>query len=110
MLCGSFESLNGAHVSALPVRRSKRCTPAKPLFCAHTLPSTPELYGDTWFNCVDDRLSSGGGVKYWNFSLAGSNFAIDAWYILPSHSLPSRSILSARMPVGNSGLDIATAY
>src|ERR1700682_4923705 len=100
MLCGSFESLNGAQVSALPVFRSKRCTPAKPLFCAHTLPSTPEFQGDTWLSWVEDRLSSGGGAKCWNFSVAGSNFAIDAWYMLPSQILPSRSGLRARTPVG----------
>src|SRR5258708_5768958 len=100
MLCGSFESLKGAHVSPLPVARSKRCTPAKPLFCDHTLPSTPEFQADTMFNCVDERLSSGGGVKCRNVSVAGSNFAIDAWYMLPSQRLPSRSPRSARTPVG----------
>src|SRR5258708_33881180 len=110
MLCGSFESLNGAHVSDFPVRRSKRCTPANPLFCAHTLPSTPEFQGDTWCNCVDDRLSSGGGLKYWNCSLAGSNLTIAAWYMLPSQSLPSRSPRRASTPTGYSGLEIAMSY
>src|ERR1700681_1230469 len=100
MLCGSFESLKGDHVSPLPLAMSKRCTPAKPLFCDHTLPSTPEFHGATMFSCVDERLSSDGGVKCWNFSVAGSNIAIDAWYMLPSQSLPSRSLRSARTPVG----------
>src|SRR5258706_10326915 len=100
MLWGSFESLNGDQVSPLPVAMSKRCTPAKPLFCDHTLPSTPEFQGATMFSWVDERLSSGGGVKCRNFSLARSNFAIDAWYMLPSQRLPSRSLLKARTPVG----------
>src|SRR5260221_10318391 len=100
MLCGSLDSLKGAHGSLLPGARSKRCTPAKPLFCDHTLPSTPEFHGETMLSCVDERFSSGGGVKCWNFSVAGSNRAIDAWYMLPSQSLPSRSPRSARTPVG----------
>src|SRR5213075_2036777 len=110
MLCGSFESLNGAHVSDLPVARSKRCTPANPLFCDHTLPSTPMFQGDTMLSCVDERLSSGGGVKCWNLPVSGSNLAIDAWYMLPIQSLPLRSPRIARTPVGYSGFEIATAY
>jgi hypothetical protein len=42
MLCGSpFGAfLNGSQVSTLPVAMSRRCTPAKPLFCVQSLPST----------------------------------------------------------------------
>src|SRR3954471_22346939 len=110
MLCGCFESLKGAHVSDLPLAMSKRCTPAKPLFCDHTLPSTREFHGETMLSWVEERLSSAGGVKWRNASVCGSNTAMEAWYMLLSQSLPSRSLRSARTPVGKSGLEIAMSY
>src|SRR5262245_24353944 len=100
MLCGTFESLNGAHVSLLPVAMSKRCTPANPLFCDHTLPSTPVFQGETMLSCVDERLSSAGGVKCWNRSVSGSDGALEAWSRLPNQMLPWRSARSATTPVG----------
>src|SRR5215510_13420138 len=55
MLCGSplGASLNGSQVSILPVARSSLWTPAKPLFCVRTLPSTCELCGLTMFTCAE---------------------------------------------------------
>src|SRR5215204_2591572 len=100
MLCGSLASLNGSQVSILPVARSSRCTPAKPLFCDQTLPSTCELCGLTMLTWAASMFCSGGNGQYVNFSVLGSNLTIVAWYMLPSHRLPARSVRSASDPVG----------
>ena len=62
-----WRSLNGSQVSILPVARSSRCTPAKPLFCAQTLPSTCELCGLTMLTCAASMFCSGGNGQYVNF-------------------------------------------
>ena len=96
--------LNGSQVSILPVARSTRCTPAKPLFCDQTLPSTCELSGLIMFTCVASMFYSAGIGQYWNFSVFGSNLTIAAWYIMPSHRLSSRSARSPSEPFGKPGL------
>src|SRR4029434_6145064 len=104
MCCGSFAPLNGSHVSHLPVARSSRCTPAKPLFCVHTLPSTCELWGLTILICAASIFRSGGSGQYCHVWVLGSNLTIVAWYMLPSHRLPSLSSRRPSRPVGKSGL------
>src|ERR1700682_5439789 len=102
MLCGSpFGTfLNGSQVSIFPVAMSRRCTPAKPLFCVHTLPSTWEDCGLTMLTCAASTLYSVGSFQLVNFCALRSNFTIVAWYMLPSQRLPSRSLRRPRDPVG----------
>src|SRR5713101_9043302 len=71
MLCGSplGASLNGTQVSILLVARSSRWTPAKPLFCAQTLPSTCENCGLTMFTCAASMFCSGGSGQNLKVSL-----------------------------------------
>src|SRR5712691_3284352 len=106
MLCGSplGALLNGSHVSILPVATSRRCTPAKPLFWVHTLPSTCEYCGLTMLTCAASMFRSGGSIQVVNFVVLRSNLTMVAWYMLPSHRLPSLSLRSASDPVGNPGL------
>src|SRR5215471_672441 len=106
MLCGSpfGESLNGSQVSILPEATSSRCTPAKPLFCVHTLPSTYECCGLTMLTCAASMFCSGGSFQVVNLLVLGSNFTMVAWYMLPIHRLPSRSERRPSSPVGNPGL------
>src|SRR5262245_37200085 len=110
MLCGDFDVLNGSKVSILPVDRSSRCTAAKPLFCDHTLPSTCDASGRTMFTCEASMLYSGGIGQAVNRSAFGSNRTIAAWYMLPSHRLPSLSIRRPSEPFGKSGLCTGIAY
>src|SRR5437016_1577732 len=100
--CGA--PLNGSHVSILPVAKSRRCTPAKPLFWVQTLPSTSDRCGLTILICAASIFFSAGSVQNWNCSLLGSNLTIVAWYMLPSHRLPELSARRPRLPVGNSSL------
>src|SRR3989442_7939927 len=106
MLCGSTLGalLNGSQVSTLPVATSRRCTPAKPLFCVHTLPSTCECCGLTMLTCAASMFCSGGSFQVVNFVVLGSNLTIVAWYMLPSHRFPALSLRRPRSPVGNPGL------
>src|SRR5438034_9441112 len=106
MLCGSplGALLNGSHVSILPVATSRRCTPAKPLFCVHTLPSTCENCGLTMLICAASMFCSEGSSQVVNFVVLRSNLTVVAWYMLPSHRLPSLSVRRPRSPVGNPGL------
>src|SRR3978361_1227160 len=64
MLCGSplRADLNGSQVSILPVARSRRWTPAKPLFWVQTLPSTSDRCGLTMLICAASILRSAGSV------------------------------------------------
>src|ERR1041385_6636819 len=110
MLCGSLAPLNGSQVSIWPVARGGRCTPAKPLFCAQTLPSTCELCGLTMLSCAASMLRSLGSCQNENVSVLRLNLVMVAWYMLPSHRLPSRSVRSARNPVGKPGLCSGTGY
>src|SRR6266852_7144499 len=106
MLCGSplGALLHGSQVSILPVETSRRCTPAKPLFCVHTFPSTCEYCGLTMLTCAASMFCSEGSFQVVNFVVLGSNLRIVAWYMLPSHRLPSLSLRSPSSPVGNPGL------
>src|SRR5215831_8452513 len=112
MLCGwpLGAALNGSQVSILPVLRSRRCTPAKPLFCVHTLPSTCAACGLTMLTCAASMFWSLGSVHVANLVVLGSNLTMVAWYMLPIHRFPSTSVLSARNPVGKPGLFIPTSY
>src|SRR4029079_10154619 len=112
MLCGSplGASLNGSHVSIWPVARSRRWTPAKPLFCDQTLPSTCELCGLTMFTWAASMFCSGGSGNDLNVSAWRSNFTIVAWYMLPSHRSPALSVRSPRKPVGKPDLCSGTRY
>src|SRR5712671_2103126 len=103
MLCGSplGTFLHGSQVSIFPVAMSRRCTPAKPLFCVHTLPSTCEDCGLTMLICAASMFCSAGSFQVVNFCALRSNLTIVAWYMLPSHRLPSRSLRRPRDPVGN---------
>ena len=51
-----------------------------------------------------------GSGQYVNFSALRSNLTSVAWYMLPSHRLPSWSVRSARNPVGKPGLCSGTGY
>src|ERR1700704_3062929 len=106
MLCGSplGAALYGSKVSILPEARSSRCTPAKPLVCDHTLPSTCEYCGLTMLTCAASMFCSAGRFHVVNFVVLRSNLTMVAWYMLPSHRLPSRSVRRASDPVGNPGL------
>src|SRR6267143_2460277 len=106
MLCGSplGALLNGSQVSILPVATSSRCTPAKPLFCVHTLPSTCAACGLTMLTCAASMFCSEGSFQVVNFVVLRSNLTIVAWYMLPSQRLPSRSLRKPSEPVGNPGL------
>src|SRR6266540_4403739 len=106
MLCGSplGALLNGSQVSILPVATSRRCTPAKPLFCVHTLPSTCEACGLTMLTCAASMFRSEGSFQVVNFVVLGSNLTIVAWYMLPSQRFPSLSVRRPRSPVGKPGL------
>ena len=55
-------------------------------------------------------LYSGGIGQAVNFSVLGSNLTIAAWYMLPSHQLPSRSARSPSEPFGKSGLCSGIGY
>src|SRR5260221_11893437 len=106
MLCGSplGPLLNGSQVPIAPVFRSGRCTPAKPLFCVHTLPSTCEDCGLTMLICAASMSCAGGSFHDVNFCALRSNLRMRAWYMLPSHRLPSLSVRSPSRPVGKPGL------
>ena len=78
--------------------------PAKPLFCAQTLPSTCENCGLTMLTCAASMFCSGGSVQNLNCSLLRSNLTMVAWYMLPSQRSPALSCRKPRKPVGNSGL------
>src|SRR5881409_1622915 len=101
MLCGSplGTLLNGSQVSIFPVATSRRCTPAKPLFCVHTLPSTCIACGLTMLTCASSMFCSGGSFQVVNFVVLGSNLTIVAWYMLPSHRFPARSARRPRSPI-----------
>src|SRR5215216_4945111 len=91
MLWPTGAALYGSHVSHLPLFRSMRCTPAKPLFCAQILPSTPTLSGLVMLICVFGRFHSAGATHVWSLPVFTSYLPIAAWYIIPSQMLPSRS-------------------
>src|SRR4029453_15325749 len=110
MLCPLGDSLNGSQVSHLPDFRSIRCTPANPLFCAHTLPSTPIYIGLVILICVLALFSSGGMLQTWNVSVFLSNFAMLAWYIMPSHKFWSLSKRTDSAPVGEPFFLSGTGY
>src|SRR5262245_6616876 len=110
MLCPLGDSLNGSHVSHLPDLRSMRCTPANPLFCAHTLPSTPICIGLVILICVLALFRSGGMFQTWNVSVFLSNFAMLAWYIMPSHKFCSLSKRTESDPVGEPFFGSGTGY
>src|SRR5215472_1409377 len=112
MLCGSplGASLNGSHVSILPEAMSRRCTPAKPLFCAHTLPSTCDDCGLTMLTWAASMFCSVGNCQNLNVSLLRSNLTIVAWYILPSQRSPALSVRSPSEPVGSPGLCTGIGY
>src|SRR6266508_3275763 len=99
--------LKGSQVSIFPVAGSRRCTPAKPLFCVHTLPSTCEDCGLTMFTCAASMSCSGGSFHIVNFCVLRSNLRILAWYMLPSQRLPSLSLRRPSSPVGNPGLVVS---
>src|SRR3954466_8416979 len=100
MLCPTGEALYGSHVSHWPVLRSTRCTPAKPLFCAQILPSTPMLSGLVMLICVFGRFHSAGAGHVWSLPLFTSYLPMAAWYIMPSQMLPSRSKRIESDPLG----------
>src|SRR5258706_15357783 len=100
MLWPTGASLNGSQVSHAPVFRSTRCTPAKPLFCVHTLPSTAMLSGLVMLTWVLGRFHSAGIGHTWSFSLLVSNLPIAAWYIMPTHRFSSRSMRMESAPSG----------
>src|SRR6266705_572858 len=106
MLCGSplGALLNGSQVSIFPVATSRRCTPAKPLFCVHTLPSTCACCGLTMLTCAASIFCSEGSFHVVNFVVLRSNLRMVAWYMLPSQRLPSLSLRRPRSHVGNPGL------
>src|SRR5216117_4176232 len=90
MLCGSplGALLNGSQVSIFPVATSRRCTPAKPLFWVHTLPSTCECCGLTMLTCAASMFCSGGSFQVVNFVVLGSNLTIVAWYMFQARACP----------------------
>src|SRR5258708_13004317 len=98
MLCGSplGALLNGSQVSTLPVATSRRCTPAKPLFCVHTLPSTCECCGLTILTCAASMFCSEGSFQVGNFVVLGSNLPMGALFLFPSHRLPPLSLRTPR--------------
>src|SRR5262249_56289785 len=98
MLCPLGDSLNGSQVSHLPDLRSTRCTPANPLFWVQTLPSTPICIGLVILICVLALFRSGGIFQTWNVSVFLSNFAMLAWYMMPSHNSISLSIHTTLTP------------
>src|SRR5262245_42611418 len=100
MLCPLGDSLNGSQVSHLPDLRSTRWTPANPLFWVHTLPSTPICIGLVILICVLALFRSRGMFQTWNVSVFLSNFAMPAWYIMPSHKFCSLSKRTESAPVG----------
>src|SRR5467141_1624936 len=112
MLCVSplGALLKGSQVSILPVATSNRCTPAKPLFCVHTLPSTCEACGLTMLTCAASMFCSGGNFQVVNFVVLRSNLTMVAWYMLPSHKLPALSLRRPRSPVGKPGLCTSMGY
>ncbi len=74
--------------------------PAKPLFCAHTLPSTWEDCGLTMLTCAASMFCSGGSCQNLNVSVLRSNLTIVAWYMLPSQRSPALSTRRPSEPVG----------
>src|SRR5258706_4669004 len=110
MLCPCGACLNGSHVSHLPVLRSIRCTPAKPLFCVQTLPSTPIFMGLVILTCVLALFNSAGMGQVWNFSDLRSNFAMAPWYIIPIHRFPSLSLRKESAPIGEPFFNSGTGY
>src|SRR6266536_1808412 len=60
--------------------------------------------------CVLSLFSSAGMVQTWNFSILRSNFATLAWYIMPSHKLPSLSERTESAPVGEPFFGSGTGY
>src|SRR5207253_11159607 len=60
--------------------------------------------------CVLSLFSSAGMVHTWNFSVLRSNFATLAWYIMPSHKLPSLSERMQSAPVGEPFFGSGTGY
>src|SRR5262245_7070073 len=110
MLCGSFAPLNGSHVSHLPVARSSRCTPAKPLFCVQSLPSTCSALGADMLSWAWSRLASGGRLQIFIVSVRGSKRTTAPWYILPSQKLPSLSARIESAPVGKPGFCSGIGY
>src|SRR6185295_19332922 len=114
MLCPTGAALNGSHVSHSPVLRSTRCTPEKPLFCVHTLPSTPILSGLVMLTWVLGRFHSAGIGHTCTFSVFVSTLAMAAWYIMPTHRFSSRSMRIESAPRGEpfliSGVLISTSF
>src|SRR5919206_2155692 len=114
MLCPTGDCLNGSHVSHWPVFRSIRCTPAKPLFCAQILPSTPMFIGLVMLICVFGRFHSWGATHVSSLPVFTSYLPIAAWYIMPSQMLPSRSKRAESEPLGepffNSGSAISVTF
>src|SRR5258708_38374022 len=106
MLCGSplGALLNGSQVSTFPEATSRRCTPAKPLFCVHTLPSTGECCGLTMLTCAASMFCSEGRFQVVNFVVLGSHLTMVAWVSLPSHRLPALSLRRPMMPGATPGL------
>src|SRR4030095_4146382 len=100
MLCPLGDSLNGSQVSHLPDLRSTRCTPANPLFCVHTLPSTPICIGLVILICVLALFKSGGMFQTWNVSVFLSNFAMPGSYLMPSTQFCFLSRHAEMAPVG----------
>src|SRR5258706_13649618 len=93
MLCGSplGALLNGSQVSTLPVATSRRCTPAEPLFCVHTLPATCECWGLTMLTCAAAMFCSAGSFPVVEFVVFGSNLKMGALYIVARHRPPAAS-------------------
>src|SRR6185436_17960553 len=114
MLCPTGASLNGSQVSQLPVLRSTRCTPAKPLFCVHTLPSTAVLSGLVMLTWVLGRFHSAGIGQVCSFSVLVSSLPMAAWYIMPTHRFSSRSMRIESAPSGepffSSGVGISVNF
>src|SRR3981189_1373643 len=106
MLCGSplGELLNGSQVSTLPVATSSRCTPAKPLFCVHTLPSTCECCGLTMLTCAASMFCSAGSFQVGKFVVLGANLTMGGLYMVPRHRAPRGVGRRAEQPRREAGL------